>query len=251
MDETRLIQITRQSAIAETDFYPAISRMYERMWEQLLPAQILTDGLSARRSRSFITPEDAQVPDCQTCGACCIAMLCVGVRPDEKVADDDYWNITVATDAGDMTVDRFMRRSSETFMCSALEIEDGERAVCRIYADRPRICRDFEAGSDKCHALRRAFGYEPFLTLDEMSEALAKLERRNAAKGAGADTIRFVRFIETGDGDFEIMATMRSGRTESIARFDPIDEVLMQFEFDGLTIAQAEATFAARRTTCN
>ena len=56
---------------------------------------------------------------------------------------------------------------------------------------------DFEAGSDKCHALRRAFGFEPFLSLEGMSEAIEKLEAK-PEKSEPKETIRDVKFIEAG-----------------------------------------------------
>ena len=125
------------------------------------------------------------------------------MRPVEELSADDYWDITIEGESGPVTVDRFVRRDPETLTCAALEIENGERALCRIYEQRPRICRDFEAGSDKCHALRRAFGFEPFLSLDEMSEALEKLDNR-PVKSVPAETIREVKFIESEAGVLQI-----------------------------------------------
>ena len=247
MDKTKLVQITRQNKIAEDEFYPMINAIYEQIWQNLLPPQVLTDGLTTRRANNVITPEDAPVPDCVTCGACCMALPCVGVRPDEKVQAEDFWDLTVEGAGGEIVVDRFVRRDSETFYCTALEIINNEKALCRIYEERPQICRDFEAGSDKCHALRRAFGYEPFLSLEEMPEALRKLENR-PVKFAPSEIIREVKFVETDNGDLQISAFMRDGSVQTIRTFNPQNETWRQFEFDGLTLSQAANLIASRKT---
>jgi uncharacterized protein len=245
MEKSEFVQITRQNKIAEDEFYPLMNAMYEQIWQNLLPPQILTDGLPTRRAYNVITPPDAPVPDCVTCGACCMAMLCVGVRPHENIPAEDYWDITVEGAGGDIVVDRFVRRDAETFYCAALEIVNNERALCRIYNERPQICRDFEAGSDKCHALRRAFGYEPFLSLEEMPEAIAKLENR-PVQSTNAERIQSVRFVEAENGDLQVTALLKDGARKTIHIFNPQTETWRQFEFDSLTLLQAETLIASR-----
>jgi uncharacterized protein len=247
MLKPEFVQITRRNKIAEDEFYPMISAMYEQIWQNLLPPQILTDGLTTRVANNVITPPDAPVPDCVTCGACCMALPCVGVRPAENVPAEDFWDITVEGAGGEILVDRFVRRDGETFYCTALEIVNNEKALCRIYEKRPQICRDFEAGSDKCHALRRAFGYEPFLSLEEMPEALEKLENR-PVKSVPAETIREVKFIEAEKGRLRISASMRDGSSKTIHIFNPRNETWRQFEFDGLTLSQAKNLIASRKS---
>ncbi len=244
MEKNRFVQITRKNKIAEEEFYPMISDMYEQIWQNLLPAQILTDGLTTRAANNVITPVDAPIPDCMTCGACCAAMLCVGVRPDEKISAEDFWDITAEGAGGEILVDRYLRRNAETLACAALDGTIGERVSCRIYEQRPRICHLFEAGSDKCHALRRAFGLEPFLTLSEMSEAVRKLKMQ-PEKSASGDTIRNVQFVEQED-NLRISALMKDGSLKTIYTFDPKRETWRQFEFDGLTLSQAEDLIKSR-----
>jgi hypothetical protein len=41
--------------------------------------------------------------------------------------------------------------------CSALEGTPGHRAQCSVYAVRPLVCREFQAGSDDCIMVRRSF----------------------------------------------------------------------------------------------
>lgn len=246
MQETEFVQITRQNKIAEVEFYPMISAMYERIWQNLLPAQILTDGLTTRRARNVITPPDAPIPDCVTCGACCMALPCVGVRPAEEIPAENYWDVTIEGETGEIVVDRFLRRDGETHYCTSLEIENETRALCRIYENRPQICRDFEAGSDKCHALRRAFGYEPFLSLEEMPDALRKLDE-NPSKLNPSETIRDVKFFEDESGNLEIKAFLLDGATQIIHTFNIAEETYRQFEFDALTLAQAAALIDSRK----
>ncbi len=246
MLKPEFVQITRQNKIAEEEFYPMISAMYEQIWQNLLPPQILTDGLTTRIANNVITPPDAPVPDCITCGACCVALPCVGVRPQEQISAEDFWDITIEGENGEFVVDRFLRRDAQTFACTALEIKNGEQALCRIYEQRPRICHDFEAGSDKCHALRRAFGFEPFLSLEEMSEALEKLEDK-PLKSAPSETIREVKFVETKTGELQISAYLKDGSVKTIHTFDPNLETWRQFEFDGLTLSQVKDLINSRK----
>lgn len=246
MEKTEFVQITRQNKIAEDDFYPMIVAMYEEIWRDLLPPQIIPKGLTVKRANNVITPADAPVPDCLTCGVCCGAMLCVGVRPDENLPAEDYWDITIDGRDGEIVVDRYLRRDAETLACAFLKIEANEPRACQIYERRPQMCRDFDAGSDKCHALRRAYGIEPFLTLDEMSDAMQKLDEKPSTRNP-AETIREVKFLETETGELEIKAFLLDGATLIIHIFKPGAETYRQFEFDALTLAQAAELIDSRK----
>jgi Fe-S-cluster containining protein len=247
MEKGEFVQITRQNKITENEFYPMIVAMYERIWQNLLPPQIIPKGLSVKRARNVITPPDAPIPDCLSCGACCAAMLCVGVRPDEdeRLLTEEYWDITIEGAEGEIVVDRYLRRDAETLVCAFLNNQNGEPTFCKIYERRPKMCHDFDAGSDKCHALRRAYGIEPFLSLEEMSEALQKLDDQ-PVKAAPADTLREVKFIEAESGELEITAFLNDGSTKTIHIFNPQNETWRQFEFDSLTLTQAAALIASR-----
>jgi len=249
MERTDFVQITRQNKIAEDDFYPMIVAMYEQIWQNLLPPQIIPKGLSVKRINNVITPPDALVPDCLSCGACCAAMLCVGVRPseDERLSAEEYWDITIEGRENEITVDRYLRRDAETLVCAFLHNQPGEPTACKIYERRPQMCHDFDAGSDKCHALRRAYGIEPFLSLDEMSEALNKLDGE-PVKSTPKDTIREVKFVETESGELEIKAYLKDGSETTLYNFNPQDEIWRQFEFDGLTLSQAKDLITLRKT---
>lgn len=211
--------------------------MYEEIWGNLLPPQLATDGLSNTLRNSVVTPPDAPIPDCMTCGACCKSFVCVSVRPSDKIDPEIYWDVTGAGENGEFVVDRYLRRDGETLACSALGGTIGESVACTIYETRPRMCRHFEAGSDRCHALRRAFGIEPFLTLGEMFEANKKL---NARPAAAAEVIRNAQITsEPGTRNLRINVLMKDGNLLLIHTYDPDLETWMQFEFEGLKMNEA------------
>lgn len=246
MDTSEFVQITRSTSVKEDEFYPAINRMYEAIWGNLLPPQLLTDQLSSKLDKRLVTPPETPVPDCLTCGACCQALLCVGVRPSDTVARENYWEITVPTESGEIVVDRYLRRNEETLACTALSGTVGEKVGCTIYETRPVMCHHFDAGSDRCHAIRRAFGIEPFLGLIEMSEAAAKI--RSASGNADpSQTIRNAQIRRNEEtGRHSINALMHDGTLRPIHEYDPAEEEWMQFEFDGLTLSEADSLIRSR-----
>ena len=246
MNKPQFVQITRQSKINEDDFYEMIGKMYQQIWQNLAPPQILTQDLSERIANNVITLPDAPIPDCQSCGACCQAFTQVAVYPDEKIFPENYWEITVKGENGEITVDKFLRRDGETFACTSLGGKLGENVSCNIYEQRPVVCRNFEAGSDKCHALRRAFGFEPDLGLMEMYYAVQKLkavpEKTNALQ-----EIKLASFIEQPEtGYLEIKATLFDDSTQIIHTFNPNQEKWHQFEFKGMLLERAKDLIESR-----
>jgi Fe-S-cluster containining protein len=235
---TDFVQISREPKIRDVDFFPMANEMYEQIWNCLMPPQLLTENLSAKVANNIVTPADAPVPDCMTCGACCATMVCVGVRPAERVDPEHYWDVTKETEMGEIVVDRYVRRDGETLVCSALDVNEA-RVACSIYESRPQMCREFEAGSDRCHALRRAVGVEPFLSIDEMSAAMEKLDAR-PVKTDPSNVIRNAE-IKFNDetGRHTITALMRDGTLNEIHNYDPAEETYFQFEFDGLSLDSA------------
>jgi hypothetical protein len=95
--------------------------------------------------------------------------------------------------------------------------------------------------------LRRAYGLEPFLSLEEMSNALQKIDAQPPASKP-SETVREVKFFETEAGDLEIKAFLQDGSTRVIYTFNPRAETWRQFEFDGLTLTLAEALIASRQS---
>ena len=87
--------------------------------------------------------------DCISCGACCAYSASwpafIGDGDGAGIPDDliDFENSSMQCNG-----DR----------CSALEGEIGRSAGCSVYAHRPLVCREFQAGSDDCIMVRRSFG---------------------------------------------------------------------------------------------
>jgi len=92
-----------------------------------------------------------RVPDCLVCGGCCAWsetwQVLMGPRDGEGIPDEliDFDN---------------QRMQSWGHRCAALEGEIGCRVGCSVYADRPLVCREFQAGSEDCRMVRRRFGFE-------------------------------------------------------------------------------------------
>ncbi|MCW5961714.1 MAG: YkgJ family cysteine cluster protein [Pyrinomonadaceae bacterium] len=238
MEERDFVQITRQKTIPESDVVPMANWMFEEVWSKLLPMQILTENLSFSVKDNVITPPDAPVPDCMSCGACCAAFVYVSTAPGNDLADADCWKIVKNGRKRTITVDRLIRRRRSDKSCVALEGRLGEQVSCRIYNERPQMCRKFEAGSDRCHAVRRAYGFEPFLTLEEMSDAKAKLEQ--AGKQDRSNTIKRAIIDESDEENkFTISAELHDGSAYLIHSFDPRKETWFQSEIEGLTLEAA------------
>jgi Fe-S-cluster containining protein len=92
-------------------------------------------------------PTDA---DCRACGACCReAFEQVSISPQEAVIEQHPTLVRFRNGAFELA-----RRQDR---CAAL-VDATEGYSCTIYADRPRSCRAFEAGSERCRAARRRVG---------------------------------------------------------------------------------------------
>lgn len=248
MNKSRLVQITRQNKIAEDEFNTFVNRMYEEVWGKLLPPQILTHDLSNKVENNVITPKDTPIPDCMTCGGCCASFVCVDVAPDNPISDKDCWEITNEGKNGEYTIDRYIKRKEEDFSCTALDGTIGEEVSCRVYENRPRMCRSFEAGSDRCHAVRRAYGIEPFLGLMEMFEAKQKLEKSENEKEINKKRVDSVRIVEDEKmKNLQVFVLLNDGSKHLIHTFNRDDETWFKSEFDGLTLSKAKDLVANRK----
>ena len=247
MSASDFVQITRREKFSETEFYPMISRMFEQIWLNLLPPQLSNEDLPTKVSKNIVTPVDTPIPECVTCGACCGAMICVAVSPnDTQTPAENYWDITTSGANDEIVVDRYLRRSGETLACASLEGEIGEQVKCDIYEQRPKMCHVFEAGSDKCHAIRRAYGIEPFLTLEEMFEARQKLKAK-ATETISAETIRDAKIAEKENTNLlEISVLLKDGTLKPLHIYNPNQETWRQYQFSGLTLTQAQELINSR-----
>ena len=94
---------------------------------------------------------ETPIPDCVTCGGCCAWSetwpVLIGDRDGEGIPEDliDVEN---------------QRMQSYGNRCTALDGKLGDRVGCSVYHHRPLVCREFAAGSDDCHMVRRELGLD-------------------------------------------------------------------------------------------
>ena len=106
-------------------------------------------GVSARwHSCRFHEP----VLDCFDCAACC------GPAFDAVEVDENDPVVGLHTSLVTRVFGRLQIRRTTENHCGALERSSNS---CRIYADRPQCCRDFERGSANCIFARRRVGLSP------------------------------------------------------------------------------------------
>lgn len=245
MEKSELVQITRRSKISEDEFQTLLGGMYEQVWGNLLPPQILTHDLSNTVAGNVVTPGDQPIPDCMTCGACCAAFVCVTLDAGNLISSEDFWEITKHSENREFAVERCIKRKEADFSCAALEGKIGENVICRVYEDRPKMCRTFEAGSDRCHAVRRAYNLEPFLGLMEMYEATRKLKAGEVIiDGERIENVNIKE--ERGTRNLQIFVTLKNGSEKIVHTFNPKSETWFQAEFEGLKLAEAEELIVDR-----
>lgn len=92
-----------------------------------------------------------QPPDCVSCGGCC--------------AWSETWPVFIGDGDGqgipeDVIDFEHGRMLSHGNRCAALEGQLGQRVSCSVYANRPLVCREFQAGSEDCRMVRKSLGLE-------------------------------------------------------------------------------------------
>ncbi len=249
--ENQLVQISLRDKFAEDDFHALFPQLNSFKLQNLLTPQVPIENLSVEVSDNIITPSAAPVPDCMVCGACCAFLLCVAVKPTDKTSDVHFWKIINKNKDGEIVVDQFMRRDSETAACVALDGKIGEGVGCNIYEERPQVCREFEAGSDKCHALRRAYGIEPPLTTERTLESLFRLELK-ASHTNSVDRLLYAKIVAHPETEESIIvAVMEDDSKQVIHIFNPNEENWLQSEFAGLTLHEALKLIRSRSKKYN
>lgn len=243
----QFINIERRGKLSREEFSQVIERLEKRIWKNLKTEALPFGKLSGRKAGSILTPPDEQVPDCQTCGVCCIAVPWVDVKAGDLTPAENYWDITTRGQSGEIIVSRQLRRDTETGNCLALKGEIGKSVECGIYENRPDDCRKFEAGSDKCHALRRIYGIEPPLTDMEMMSFMMQLFLKDEPEG-DERKVYHTEIDETETiGIFEIKVFFSDKSTLIIHRFNADEESWLESEFSALSLAEAKNLIASRK----
>lgn len=245
--ESQLVQITRLDKLAENDFYSLFPALNKIKLQNLIEPQVPIENLPTKLADNIITPSDSPIPDCMTCGACCAFLLCVAVKPTDSTSDSYVWKITGEDNLGEMIVDKFMRRKAETMTCVALGGNVGETVGCQIYEERPQVCREFEAGSDKCHALRRSYGIELPLTDQRALEAQFRLELLTSSINAAEKLLYAKIAAHPETDDLIIVGVMEDESRKVIHLYNPQAETWLQSEFAGLTLIEAFRLIQSRK----
>ena len=171
-----LVQLTRKRGMSEADFVEMIEQLRRQRAKAVaadeemgLYAEALGDSVFASDS------DQSDVPACQTCGACCAYFHEVAVLDNDPTPRRLTWAVwDVEAVAGPKT--RWLRREPREGHCVAFGGRVGQQAHCAIYELRPASCRAFEAGSDRCRAVRRVYGLEPALSAVERAEGAQRIK---------------------------------------------------------------------------
>jgi uncharacterized protein len=240
------------------------SRFYERIFEiderqQREPPQIPLSRLSKLVAERVVAGEDVPVPECLECGACCVYGLIIPINRRTPEPLTSYLEV-VLDEAPDVVIERAFDRAGPDGRCVNLTGKVGSHIGCTVYPDRPQICRDFEAGSDRCFGYRRMGGIDPPLGERELAEALGRLgeppakvkirgiEIRLASKKLLFDRTAFdpaKMMIEV--LTLKIVAHTSDGEVKEIHEFDPAVESWYEHELEGLTLDAALGKIQERR----
>ncbi|HKP13460.1 MAG TPA: YkgJ family cysteine cluster protein [Blastocatellia bacterium] len=199
-----LVQLTRKRGMSEAAFVEMMEQLSRRRAMSIAADEEV--GLYAETlAESVIAIAEAGRPDCQTCGACCAYFHQVAVLDSDPTPRRLTWAVW---DAGAVKgpKTRWLRREPGEGHCVAFDGRVGQRAHCAVYELRPMSCRAFEAGSDRCHAVRRVYGLEPPLSPCERSAHAGRinldiggewneaesLERRNAPSFGGRERAKLL-----------------------------------------------------------
>ena len=169
-----LVQIER---LTKRDFHSRISELNEQKKKRVLESQLPLELLSKYISERRVTDASMPVPECVTCGLCCSFPLIVPVTLGDSERLTSYCDILLDDSEHEIVVDRVLPRGDDG-RCVNLHGTFGQEIGCTIYKDRPHVCHDFDAGSDRCHAYRRMYGFEPPLPDREVAIALERLAER-------------------------------------------------------------------------
>lgn len=242
----RPVQITR---LSKRCFYEKIFEIDER--QPRVPSQIPLSRLSKLVAERVITDPAVPVPDCIPCGACCVYGLVIPINRREPEPLQRYIEVTL-DEAPDVVVERVFERDERDGRCVNMAGEVGVEIGCTVYPDRPQICRDFDAGSDRCFGYRRMYGIDPPLDDEHLSAALAKLDAVDRPVKVRGIEIRVLSKKMVFDRaaidpakqmaevvELEIVAHMTDDEIMQIHTFDPAVESWYEHELEGLTLDEA------------
>jgi len=251
-----LVQITRYP---RREYYELMMGMAAQINLQVNKPQLPLGKLTTRFSGNVVTDASEPVPECMTCGVCCAFPLIVPVLRSDSQKISSYWNVTLDED-NSVVIDRVLPRKIADGYCANLDGLLGKQVTCTAYVERPRPCREFEAGSDRCHEYRRMYGIEPLLSEDDVAAATGKLDKLHSRQ-----KIAFVRILMQ-EMAFETIPLANGTSTRSkktklkivafldddaekmhiIHTFDPSDEAWFESDFLAMSLDEAREMTASR-----
>ena len=245
LSQTHFVNIEQRNNFTQSDFAKLVTELDEIKTRKTLKPEIPIHKLSSKVSNNIVTSCSEPVPDCSTCGGCCAYPLCVSVKAFDTTPQTHYWQIT--NKSGDIVVDQFMRRAQEKLTCIALAGKLSEKVNCQIYENRPQVCRDFEAGSDKCHAIRRTYGIEPPLSSERVLEANLRIELLKTNLDPSQQLLYAEITPYSENEKLAITAIAEDGSRKVIHIYDSQQEKWLQSEFIGLTLIEAYYLIQSKR----
>ncbi len=116
---------------------------------------------------------------CVSCGLCCVYYPTINptnwawVMTDEEQVPKKLYQI----DRNPSNREHYNKQGFKAVMktkkdsdwkdfrrCVALEGEVRTKVSCKVYENRPRVCSDYEVGSERCNKIREWGGLEPLET---------------------------------------------------------------------------------------
>jgi uncharacterized protein len=239
----KFYQIEKRDKLSRDFIHEFFAYIQKKNWTNLHEEQIPFNKLSGLLEKSVIRENSDEIPDCQTCGLCCVMFASVQLNSNDELSPLDYWEITINSDDNtEIVVDKLLRRNGETGSCVHLSGELGKNVSCKIYEERPNICRKFAAGSDRCHALRRYIGLdEPLNQFEEMSAVMKLFEQDNSAEKIFHSEINLIPDSNL----LEIKVFLEDESFEIIGNIDLEKQTIIEGDFIGLTLAEANELLLA------
>lgn len=240
--EKQLVQIIGLREMSSAEFATATRSLALIGQRAHVPPQLPVNDFSGLLSHSLFGAKEDIEFDCRSCGACCAFFQKVDVGRNDIVPVDYVWLVTDLP--GDESPEVWLKRKLPGAVCSAFDGEVGITARCEIYEARPRSCSTFEPGSDRCRAVRRAYGLEPPLNETELAYA-RKAIAESKERARMSKRIISAHFVPYPDGpqNCAIEATFGNGHRKILAPIGERDLHLTTKDFDGLTEGEALSKF--------
>jgi Fe-S-cluster containining protein len=233
----KFYQIEKRDKLSRDFIHEFFAYLQKKNWADLHEEQVPFNKMSGLLEKSVIRDSSEEIPDCQSCGICCFLFVSVQLTSNDKLLPLNYWEITINSDDNkEIVVDKLLRRNGETGTCIHLSGELGKNVSCEIYDERPSICRKFDAGSDRCHALRRFFGYDKPLTQFEEMNATMKLFLQDDEEKIFHSEINAI----PNSNLLEIKVFFEDESFEIIGNIDSEKQTLIEGDFVGLILAEAK-----------